>query len=212
VTDAKYLKECTLVGDLSRKSNTVDYWWNHINAKIYRSVQHLFKGTLCDVGCNIGMMTLLAAQSVDVTHVCGVDVFVKAAPTAKKYASWMGIMDKVEFLTFNFADPDIPLADESFDGIFSFHTLEHIYPEDLDTFVGNMYRILKPSGYVLMSMPYEHNFGSNEHVSFFDECSLSILFKANGFTVSQIWLRDAFTDLPAKEPTILSGLFMKVVR
>lgn len=43
----------------------------------------------------------------------------------------------------------IPIADDSCDGVVSFQVLEHVW--DLDWYLGECYRILKPGGWLLLS-------------------------------------------------------------
>ncbi len=46
-------------------------------------------------------------------------------------------------------DKPIPLPDNSFDGVVSFQVLEHVW--DLDWYLGECYRLLKPGGWLLLS-------------------------------------------------------------
>jgi SAM-dependent methyltransferase len=73
-----------------------------------------------------------------------------------------------------------------FDSILDIHTLEHIFPEDLNQVVAEKNRILKCGGYVVLSIPYEKAFygegcKNQQHVSFFNEDTLKELFESNGF-------------------------------
>jgi len=40
----------------------------------------------------------------------------------------------------------LPYADNSFEGVFSEHTLEHLYPADSIRLIGEIHRVLKPGG------------------------------------------------------------------
>lgn len=40
----------------------------------------------------------------------------------------------------------LPYEDNSFEGVFSEHTLEHLYPADSVRLIGEIYRVLKPGG------------------------------------------------------------------
>jgi len=193
-------RECYILGDEDNMQGTIDYWWNHVNAREYRRFQEHFTGRICDIGCNIGMSSLLAASSPDVQQVVGVDIYDKAIETARRYALFAKLDSKVVYVEQDFTLECNQLETESFDGAISFHVLEHIYPEDLDPFMANLWRILKWGGKVLISIPYGRNYNSPEHVNYFDMDTLSILFTKNGFDV---------LDICVIIGTILTGLFVK---
>ena len=46
-----------------------------------------------------------------------------------------------------------PVADESVDAIFSSHNLEHLYSHEVPVALGEFFRVLKPGGFVLATMP-----------------------------------------------------------
>ncbi len=46
-----------------------------------------------------------------------------------------------------------PVADESVDAIFSSHNLEHLYAHEVPVALGEFFRVLKPGGFVLVTMP-----------------------------------------------------------
>ena len=50
-------------------------------------------------------------------------------------------------------DRALPLADESFDGIYCFHTIEHLNPRANERFVRDVYRLLKPGGIYRVATP-----------------------------------------------------------
>jgi cyclopropane fatty-acyl-phospholipid synthase-like methyltransferase len=154
------------------------------------------------------MMTLYAAKFGDVSHVVGVDIFPLATATAMQYANYTNLTGKVSFQTFNFVQDVIPLENESFDGVISFHTLEHIYPEDIDIFIRHIYDILVDGGKAFISIPYDHWIGSPEHVSYFTVQSLSEAFYKGGFRTLCAWIcgdSGGQTGILA----ILNGLFEK---
>jgi len=51
------------------------------------------------------------------------------------------------------------IADETYDGIFSFHVLEHIRREDVERTVESYYRIVKPGGFSM------HQIGIDDHLA-----------------------------------------------
>lgn len=211
MTKAPYLhKEHYVFGDEACMQNTIDYWWNHINAKEYERFQEHFAGRICDIGCNIGMSSLFAARDPKVKQVVGVDVYDGAIEAARRYASFAKLDDKVTFIVQDFTLECSQLEAESFDGAISFHVLEHIYPEDLDLFTTNLWRILKVGGKVLISIPFMRNYNSPEHVTYFDKDTLHALFTKNGFDVLDIHLTDGEARKECEGlDNILTGLFVK---
>lgn len=205
----RYLaKESIVLGDMHRMQNTLDYWWSHTNTKVYEEVKSYFHGRICDVGCNIGMMTTYLARYDNVSHVVGVDLLPNAIAAAIEYAKYADLYNKVSFQTFNFVQDEIPLDKESFDGVVSFHTLEHIYLEDVGTFIRHIYDMLVAGGKVFVSIPNNHWIGSPEHVSFFTRSSLSRAFRKGGFNTIRTWVCDCY-DTQEGILAILNGLFEK---
>lgn len=47
----------------------------------------------------------------------------------------------------------LPFPDEAFDGIYCFHTIEHLNPASNERFVRNVYRLLKPGGIYRVATP-----------------------------------------------------------
>jgi len=199
-----------MVGDEDHMQDTIDWWWKHHTAREYMLHQEHFTGRICDIGCNIGMSTLLAASGPKVSQVVGVDIFPAAMDAACRYAQFAKLDHKVEYITQDFTLDCDCLEAESFDGVMSFHTLEHIYPEDLDTFVLNMRRILKVAGKVLICIPHKCAFDSPQHVSYFSEYALHALFVKHGFEVLELYVTDSgVVDYAGWETAVLTGLFIK---
>jgi len=191
--------------------DTIDWWWEHHTAREYRLHQEHFTGRICDIGCNIGMTTLLAAEDPNVSQVVGVDIFPAAMDAARRYAQFAKLDHKVTYITQDFTLDCSRLEAGSFDGVVSFHTLEHIYPEDLDAFVLNIRHILKVGGKVLMCIPHKCAFDSPQHVSYFSEHALRALFVEHGFEVLELYVTDSgVVDYAGWETAVLTGLFVKM--
>lgn len=180
-----YGKECYVHGDEFKLDHTIDLWKKSVTAFSIEKYKHYFSGNLCDVGCGVGVLPLMLLESGVVINITGIDYFNKSIDLARKIAIYMKLDNRADFKCMNFVDA-INLQVESFDSVMSFHTLEHIYKSDHNRFVDNIYKILKPGGLAIISVPYDHEYGSNEHVSFFVENSLVELFERHAFKTVEI--------------------------
>jgi 2-polyprenyl-3-methyl-5-hydroxy-6-metoxy-1,4-benzoquinol methylase len=200
-----YEKEIGVVGDEDNMGETISRWSRHINAQVYRLFPDRIVGRVLDVGCNIGMMSLLIAKDPAVTSVVGVDVNCEAIEAAGRYATFLGD-DKCEFWVDDFTIPTM-LPPESFDSVVTFHTLEHIYPEDLPEFMANLNFVLREGGVVLVSIPFMRNYWDDGHKSVFDVRRLRELFVEHGFVAEQVFSR--YKGMRGYDGKILTGLFVK---
>jgi predicted SAM-dependent methyltransferase len=92
-----------------------------------------------------------------------------------------------------------------FDTIVSFHTIEHIYPDDIDLILQKSHKLLKDDGYFITSIPYERAYDDGvHHVAFYNENSLSELFENNGFETVE-----CLDDNRVGINGILTGVFRK---
>lgn len=98
------------------------------------------KAKLLDCGCGGGEFTLEFAKKIGTSKVYGIEIDKKAAGEAKR----KGV--KVYNKDLN---KKLPLRSSFVDVIIANQVIEHLY--DTDTFVKEIYRILKPKGYVIVS-------------------------------------------------------------
>lgn len=110
------------------KKNILDFLEENKDAKVL------------DLGCDDGLWTLELAKKIGSTNIYGVDVIDKRLEIAKK----SGIVTKNSDLNSIF-----PFEDNFFDVIHTNQVIEHIVY--LDDFISEVYRILKPGGYVVVS-------------------------------------------------------------
>jgi 2-polyprenyl-3-methyl-5-hydroxy-6-metoxy-1,4-benzoquinol methylase len=97
---------------------------------------------LADMGCWDGGNTLKFVQLTGCATPLGFDVVESAVREAKR----KGISAKLSDL-----NKKIPLKESSVDIVVANHTIEHLY--NTDTFVSEIYRILKPGGYAVIGTP-----------------------------------------------------------
>lgn len=98
------------------------------------------KAKFLDLGCDDGVVTIMMANKISTKKVYGVEIVKKQIALAQK----KGIL--VE--EFNLNDRFI-YKDESFDVIHANQVIEHLY--NSDNFISEIYRILKPNGYAIIS-------------------------------------------------------------
>lgn len=67
------------------------------------------------------------------------------------YKFWNRNIPKLEW-TLDFRKP-LNCPDEAFDGIYSEHTLEHLYPQQVGSLLKELFRILKKGAYIRISVP-----------------------------------------------------------
>jgi ubiquinone/menaquinone biosynthesis C-methylase UbiE len=109
----------------------------------------------------------------------------------------------VNFMAANLLE--IPLEDNKFDFMMSFHTLEHIYPEDAPQFAKEVHRLLKPGGIFLLSIPYDKAYPDPAHVAFYNVETLTQLFENAG-----LYTVEATKDNRWQEKDLLTALFTKL--
>lgn len=110
----------------------------------YAFAQALVEGKdVLDAACGEGYGTaMLAARAAAVT---GVDLSAEAVAHARSRY-------RADGLSFEQADClDLPFADDSFDCVVSFETLEHL--EDQEGLLREFRRVLRPGGWLLISSP-----------------------------------------------------------
>lgn len=176
-------------------------WVNHPNGSILKIYSNLIKGNVLDFGCNHGACTFLLCDNKQVNKIIGIDLnkdsLDVALNTKKKYSNC-----NIDFICSNILDIEL---EEKFDTIVSFHTLEHIYPDDIDFVLTKLFNSLNINGFFIVSIPYEKAFDDgSQHVAFYNENTLSKLFEKNKFITIE-----CLNDNRHSEGGILTGIFQK---
>ncbi len=94
---------------------------------------------LLDCGCDDGSFTTVIAKKIGTGHVKGIDV----VPERLQSASAKGVEVYVSNLNEKF-----PMPDDSIDVLIANQVIEHLF--DLDSFVQEIKRVLKPDGYCII--------------------------------------------------------------
>jgi SAM-dependent methyltransferase len=115
---------------------------NERRATQKRMMEHDPLACLLDCGCREGHNTRELAERVGAQHVIGLDLNIDAL----RQSSQRDIAPVRANLNFS-----IPLASERVDVIVASDVLEHLV--DPATFVAEMYRVLRPGGYVMLDTP-----------------------------------------------------------
>jgi 2-polyprenyl-3-methyl-5-hydroxy-6-metoxy-1,4-benzoquinol methylase len=176
-------------------------WRNHPNGNILKIYSDIISGDVLDFGCNHGSCTFLICENNNVSSVIGLDLNEGAIKVANQTKQELG-ESKISFILGNILDV---VFDKKFDSIISFHTLEHIYPEDVDIVLEKLYNSLTDNGNFIISIPYEHAFDDGtQHVAFYNELTLSELFEKHNFKTVE-----CLHDNRHSEGGILTGIFKK---
>ncbi len=103
---------------------------------------HLDKTSkIIELGCGAGNYVIyLAGKGFDVT---GVDISPKAIDIAKKSMNKKGV--KCKFVVSNVLSDMTEIID-NYDFAYDWELLHHIFPEDREKYINNVYRLLKPGG------------------------------------------------------------------
>jgi len=163
----------------------VESWVEHLNTVILSDYKDLLTGTVADFGCNHGAVTIIASEIISSNKIIGIDINSEAIDIANKLLLKNNIKN-VEYLVSNLTNLEL-IEDNHFDNAFSFHTLEHIHPNDYESFFNEIKRTIKSGGYIIFSIPYEHAYDDPTHMNYFNEISLSNLITYHGLTVVQCY-------------------------
>jgi len=137
--------------------------------KVFKRMIPLLKGSVLDYGCGRKpYQSLFTADSY-----IGADIENEGHSHAQ------------EDIDIYFDGKHLPVENESFDCVFSSEVFEHIF--DPDESLQEIYRILKPGGKILMSVPFvwnEHEI-PNDYARY-SSYGFPYLLKKNGFEILEI--------------------------
>jgi ubiquinone/menaquinone biosynthesis C-methylase UbiE len=177
-------------------------WEYHANVQIIEKYKEYIKGDCCDAGANHCSTTIHLLKYSTINSIYALDINVKALEVA--YETIIKLQPSIPFNLIACNLTDIKLEDNKFNYIQSFHTLEHIYPEDAEKVISEIYRILNYDGIFLISIPYDHSYPDPHHVNFFNVDSLCLLLEKVGFKTIECMKDNRF-----EQKDLLTGLFIK---
>lgn len=111
---------------------------NH--SHIYSLLEKNKNAVFLDLGCDDGKITIRLAKTIGTKKIYGVDVITQKLKAAKKVGIRVSNSDLNHPLKF---------SNNYFDVIHGNQIIEHLY--DSDNFLKEIYRILKPGGYAIIS-------------------------------------------------------------
>ena len=157
-----------------------EYWKQYMPIVLLTQYKKYFVGKIADFGCNTGLFDLHIASLPGVEEVVGYDINKKAIEQAVKFAKNKNITN-VAYHHQNLTTP-IDLK-EYFDFAVCFHTLEHVFPEDIPAVMENLQTTIKTNGYILVNQPDKHSYAwEKSHVYHPNKEELNDLFTEYGFS------------------------------
>jgi SAM-dependent methyltransferase len=160
--------------------NTEPVWAPHWYHKRILSYLAPFNGRVLDVGCGNGNFLVSAQKSGWKSY--GIDISSTAVEAGKK---WFGLdgLEVSDIVTYART-----YVGEKFDLVTFFDVLEHV--DNHNEFIESVRTLLKPGGYVAMSMPYRKHAQwlmpldvPPRHLTRWDRTSLKRFLEGHGFSV-----------------------------
>jgi 2-polyprenyl-3-methyl-5-hydroxy-6-metoxy-1,4-benzoquinol methylase len=140
------------------------------SAKRYRVVSNLCKGRVIEFGCGQGELTNeIHSRKIDIT---GIDISRKKIDSAREK------FPDIPFYQHDATQP--PFADSSFDTVLLPEILEHLTEDQGDRLLKSAWRILKPGGRLIVSVPNEACIPHPNHIRRFSRKSLKRMLKPFG--------------------------------
>nr|WP_233101727.1 DUF5672 family protein [Variovorax sp. IB41] len=176
------------------------FWERHANRRILQAYAPFIRGRVLDLGCNHGASTYWLRENPAVTEVIGVDLNEQALDLARELFASVPMPSMFVGHDMTADGPILPPADT----VVSFHTLEHIYADDVPDFLASACQSLAPGGHFVISIPYDRAYPDPCHVGFYNEASLARAMEAAGLETVECFKDDRFD-----EKDLLTGLFRR---
>jgi ubiquinone/menaquinone biosynthesis C-methylase UbiE len=123
--------------------------WSHQGIELYRvkdvlsHIPHQDITSVIDYGCGQGGWIEILKRSFTGAKITGIDISERAIEKARAR------FENCKFFSFN--EKTAPVDDNSFDFVFTYHVLEHVY--DIESVIHDMSRIVRPGGHICAILP-----------------------------------------------------------
>jgi SAM-dependent methyltransferase len=149
---------------------------------IYSRIIGAGHGAILELGCGSGDLTCALADLSE--RVVGIDMSGESLAIARRRVDGQLAPEKaakVEFFKMNAVKPEF--SDRSFDYAVSTSMIEHLHPEDVDTHLREVWRVLRPGGRYLVWCPNRlgHHKDRPDHLSMLSFADLCAKMDAAGF-------------------------------
>jgi SAM-dependent methyltransferase len=139
-------------------------------------------GAILELGCGFGDLTCVLAELAQ--KVVGVDMSSASLLIARQRADALlppAGAARIQFAKMNAVRPEFP--DRTFDYAVSTSMIEHLHPEDVDTHLREVWRVLKPRGRYLVWCPNRlgHHKDRPDHLSMMSYRDLTGRMREAGF-------------------------------
>lgn len=105
-------------------------------------------GKLLDIGCGDGTLALASTRTFE--HVVALDLAISALERGRNQALSAGVAGRVHWVLLD-CNSRLSFADQSFDAVSSLSMLQYVI--DPEALLAEMFRVLKPGGYLLVEVP-----------------------------------------------------------
>lgn len=177
--EEKYAKESYLQPEPYLNS---EFWKNNIATFLLEQYKPYMSGNVADFGCNNGLNVAKISLHDSVKKIVGFDIFEESIKVAEEIVlpQVPETKEKIEFVVANLAN--LNWQEEFFDFGYSFHVLEHIFPEDVDAVMKETTKTIKLGGHMLINMPDKHSCPwETKHVYHPDLAELNELMEKHGY-------------------------------
>ncbi len=127
----------------------IDIWWRNEAVRSMKPVE-----SVLDVAIGTGDMAMSAIKKKKAAHVTGIDLSEEMMDIGQEKAVRAGIEGQISFILGSALD--MPFEDCRFEAVTCAYGIRNF--SDLDKGLGEMYRVLKPGGQlVILEFSYPHN-------------------------------------------------------
>lgn len=151
-------------------------------------------GPVLDLGCGPGyFLEQLAGHWIEC---CGVDLSRESVEAAQRRLEGNPLFLGASAMS---EEQTLPCASDSFEAVFLMETVEHLLPGETERLFGEIVRVLRPGGHLIVTTPYRENleasmavcpecgceFHSVQHIHSFDPGRLARLVSQYGLEVAR---------------------------